>query len=68
MNLVEVWFGLIERQAVCRGVFNSVKDLNGKLRAYIDGWNQHAYPFIWTKTADEIFKNDNRPTTSNPRH
>ena len=33
MNLVEVWFGLVERQVVRRGVFKSVKDLNGKLRA-----------------------------------
>lgn len=68
MNLVEVWFGLIERQAVRRGVFKSVKDLNAKLRAYIDGWNKRAHPFIWTKTAEEILKKANRPTTSNPRH
>jgi transposase len=68
MNLVEVWFGLVERQAVRRGVFKSVKDLNGKLRAYIEGWNKRAHPFIWTKTADDILKKANRPTTSNPRH
>lgn len=68
MNLVEVWFGLVERQAVRRGVFKSVKDLNGKLRAYIEGWNKRAHPFVWTKTADEILKKANRPTTSNPRH
>ena len=68
MNLVEVWFGLVERQAVRRGVFKSVKDLNGKLRAYIEGWNKRAHPFVWTKTADQILAKANRPTTSNPRH
>ncbi|MHB1290461.1 IS630 family transposase [Georgenia sp.] len=68
MNLVEVWFGLVERQAVRRGVFTSVKDLNGKLRAYIEGWNKRAHPFIWTKTAEQILNKANRPTTSNPRH
>jgi transposase len=68
MNLVEIWFGLVERQAVRRGVFKSVKDLNGKLRAYIEGWNKRAHPFVWTKTADDILKKANRPTTSNPRH
>nr|WP_179617457.1 IS630 family transposase [Nocardioides marinisabuli] len=68
MNLVEVWFGLVERQAVRRGVFKSVPDLNAKLRAYIEGWNKRAHPFVWTKTADEILKKANRPTTSNPRH
>ena len=33
MNLVEVWFGIVERQAIRRGVFKSVKDLNTKIRA-----------------------------------
>jgi transposase len=68
MNLVEVWFGIVERQAIRRGVFKSVKDLNTKVRAFIDGWNDRSHPFVWTKTADEILKKANRPTTSNPRH
>jgi hypothetical protein len=37
MNLVEVWLGIVERQAIRRGVFKSVKDLNTKIRAFIDG-------------------------------
>jgi len=68
MNLVEVWFGIVERQAIRRGVFKSVKDLNTKIRAFIDGWNDRSHPFVWTKTAEEILKKANRPTTSNPRH
>jgi transposase len=68
MNLVEVWFGIVERQAIRRGVFKSVKDLNTKVRAFIDGWNDRCHPFVWTKTAEEILKKANRPTTSNPRH
>jgi transposase len=68
MNLVEVWFGIVERQAIRRGIFKSVKDLNTKIRAFIDGWNDRAHPFIWTKTADQILAKANRPTTSNPRH
>ena len=68
MNLVEVWFGLVERQAVRRGVFKSVPDLNAKLRAYIEGWNKRAHPFVWTKTAEDILKKANRSTTSNARH
>jgi transposase len=68
MNLVEVWFSLIERQAIRRGVFISVKDLNAKIRAYIDGWNDRSHPFVWTKTAEEILKRANRMKTSNPHH
>jgi transposase len=44
MNLVEVWFSLIERQAIHRGTFGSVKDLNAKIRAYIDGWKRPLPP------------------------
>jgi transposase len=68
MNLVEVWFSMIERQAIHRGVFTSVKDLNAKIRAFIDGWNDRSHPFVWTKTADEILKKANRMKTSNARH
>jgi transposase len=68
MNLVEVWFGIIERQAIRRGTFGSVKDLNTKIRAFIDGWNDRAHPFVWTKTADQILKKANHQKTSDPDH
>jgi transposase len=68
MNLVEVWFSLIERQAIRRGVFTSVKDLNTKIRTYIDGWNDRSHPFVWTRTADDILTKANRMKTSNPSH
>ena len=68
MNLVEVWFSLIERQAIHRGSFGSVKDLNAKIRTYIDGWNDRCHPFVWTKTADQILKKANRKQTSNAGH
>jgi transposase len=54
LNLVEVWFGIIERQAIRRGTFTSVSDLIGKIRAFVNGWNRRAHPFIWTKNADEV--------------
>ena len=68
LNLVEVWFGIIERQAIHRGSFGSVKDLNTKIRAFIDGWNDRCHPFVWTKTAEEVLKKANRQTTSNTGH
>ncbi|GAB2469259.1 hypothetical protein GCM10007967_24090 [Xylanimonas ulmi] len=68
MNLVEVWFGIVERQAIRRGVFKSVKELNAKIRAFIDGWNDRSHPFIWTKTADEILTKANRQKTSETGH
>ncbi|MBF6070150.1 IS630 family transposase [Nocardia farcinica] len=56
LNLVEVWFGIIDRQAIRRGIFTSVKDLNAKIRAFINGWNDRKHPFVWTKTAEDILK------------
>ena len=54
LNLVEIWFGIIERQAIRRGTFTSVRDLMIKIRAFIDGWNRRKHPFIWTKPAAEV--------------
>ena len=68
LNLVEVWFGIIEKQAIRRGTFGSVKDLNAKIRAFIDGWNDRCHPFVWTKTADQILKKANRQQTSETLH
>jgi transposase len=68
MNLVEVWFSLIERQAIHRGTFTSVKDLNAKIRAFVDGWNDRCHPFVWTKTAEQVLKKANRKKTSNAGH
>jgi transposase len=68
MNLVECWFSIIERQAIHRGSYASVADLNHRIRAYIDGWNQRAHPFVWTKTAEQILAKANRQKTSDAAH
>jgi transposase len=54
LNMVEIFFGIITRQAIRRGSFTSVRDLTDAIRAFIDGWNERCQPFIWTKTADQI--------------
>lgn len=37
LNLVEVFFSIITRQAIRRGSFNSVKELMAAISAFIDG-------------------------------
>ena len=54
LNMVEIFFGIITRQAIRRGTFTSVKTLIGAIETYIDGWNERCQPFTWTKTADQI--------------
>jgi transposase len=60
LNLVEVWFSIIEHQAIHRGSFTSVRDLMIKIRAFITGWNNRKHPFIWTKPATDIIDKINR--------
>ena len=54
LNMVEIFFGIITRQAIRRGTFTSVKDLIAAIETFIDGWNERCQPFTWTKTADDI--------------
>ncbi len=68
LNLVESSFAIIERQAIHRGTYTSVADLNRKICAFIDGWNDRAHPFTWTKTAEQILAKANRKTTSDTAH
>ena len=51
LNMVEIFFGIITRQAIRRGTFTSVKDLIAAIETFIDGWNERCHPFTWTKTA-----------------
>ncbi|TDD79051.1 IS630 family transposase [Actinomadura rubrisoli] len=70
LNLVEIFFGIITRQAIRRGTFTSVPDLIAAIGRYIDAYNQRCRPFTWTKTADEILEHatPHRPQTSFTRH
>ena len=54
LNMVEIFFGIITRQAIRRGSFTSVKDLTAAIEAFIDGWNDRCQPFTWTKTPDQL--------------
>jgi transposase len=68
LNLVEVFFGIITRQAIRRGTFTSVKDLVTAIERFIDGWNERCHPFVWTKPADEILPHATRQRTSDAGH
>lgn len=68
LNLVEVFFGIITRQAIRRGSFDSVKQLVTTIRAFIDGYNERCEPFVWTKTAEEILPRATRQRTSDAGH
>ena len=54
LNQVERWFGLITQHAIRRGSFDSVADLKRKIDDFVEHYNQHPRPFMWTATADSI--------------
>jgi len=68
LNLVEVFFSIITRQAIRRGTYRSVKDLTTKIGEFIDGWNQRSQPFVWTKSADELLAKVKKKETSRAEH
>ena len=54
LNQVEIWFGIITKQAIRRGTFRSLRQLISTINAYIANWNHDSKPFTWTATANEI--------------
>jgi hypothetical protein len=55
--MVEIFFGIITRQAIRRGSSRSVKDLIAAIETFIDGWNEHCCHSSRPKP----------PTTSSPK-
>jgi len=56
LNLVERWFAALSAKQIKRGTHRSTRQLETAIRDYIDIGNEIPKPFVWTKTADEIFE------------
>jgi transposase len=56
INLVERFFGLITEDAIRRGVFHSVADLEAAIKDYLEHHNDNPRRFIWTAPAADILK------------
>jgi hypothetical protein len=54
INQIEIWFGIITRQAIRRGSLRSLAHLINRIDTYITHWNEDAEPFEWTATAGSI--------------
>lgn len=48
MNQVEQWFSILQRKRLVAPNFSNLDELEDKLLAFIDEWNQVAHPFRWT--------------------
>lgn len=55
LNAVEGWFSQLERRAIYRGAYTSVKELRDEIHRFIKVHNaESAKPFKWTKSASMI--------------
>jgi len=70
MNQIETWFGILSRQAIRRGSFESVRAVSAVIERFTREWNEGATPFKWVKSADEILAKAVRKTQadSGARH
>lgn len=50
LNQVEIWFSILVRRVIKRGNFISLQDLQARILAFIEYFNQTAKPFRWTYT------------------
>lgn len=67
LNAVEGWFAQLERRALYRGVFTSVKELKDEITRFVKVHNKYsAKPFKWTKSAEKIIASVNRAKESLP--
>lgn len=57
LNQVELFFSVVARQFLRRGDFDSVKEFEGRLRAYLEEYNQEkAHPYRWTYTGTPLVR------------
>jgi transposase len=60
MNLVERFFAEITRKRIRRGAFASVAELEDAIHDYLLHHNSNPKPFVWTKSAEVILRNERR--------
>lgn len=64
--------GLLDHSRQQPTLASQLQDLETAIGAYIDGWNDRAHPFTWTKNADEIISHakpsPHRKKTYSTRH
>lgn len=56
LNIVERWFAELTNRKLRRSAHRSVTALEADVNTWIQAWNTHPKPFVWTKTADEILE------------
>lgn len=54
LNQIELWFSILSRKVLKRGIFNSREELVKQVMKFIEQYNKEAKPFKWTYTGDPL--------------
>ena len=54
LNQIEIWFAILTRKVVRRGIFKSRDELVQRLLRFIETYNQDARPFQWTYSGNPM--------------
>ncbi len=69
MNMIEIWFSILTKQQVRRGVYHDAPELINAIEHFIEGYHERAQPFVWTKTAEQtLAKATKQQNTSETLH
>lgn len=59
LNMIEIWFGILTKDVLKDGVWNSKKQLVNQLIEYVDTYNKtRSKPFIWTYDPNKLYTKD----------
>jgi len=68
LNQVEIWFSVLSRKLIRRGVFRSVQDLKEQILNFITYYNKTmAHPYKWTYTGRPLNVGNERKNRSRGR-
>ena len=54
LNQIELWFSILSRKVIRRGIFPSTKTLIDAIMAFINRYNEEGRSFRWTYTPDRL--------------
>lgn len=54
LNQIEIWFSILGRKVLKRGIFDSTDELVARIVEFIEEYNRTAKPFRWTYTGDPL--------------
>jgi len=55
LNMIEIWFGILNKKCLKHQSFESVQLLQETIEEFIETWNTYfSHPFTWTYTGEEL--------------